>query len=555
MRNGASVLVIAAATVVLLLGIAPAASATHDDYGADTVSLQDRPGALGRVEVVFPVDADHEESRAVVEEFAQSHGIELSDTRVEDNIGPDTVRVIARTALGERTGFLEYEVPAARLEPWGELFGDDAVYLSLPRWSQAEGASPRTGDDLAVTGQTVTYRISAWALGIPLLVLVAVVAGPYLGLRAFARRVESSQEAPADALHRIRRALIAVQVLVPLAIPGVLVATGTLRWPELLLTEIWPGADLPQPVVMVLTMAGFFVPLVAALLAATAAVLPIDRRLRETEQSTAAGLGQGLRGMALLLAPMALLLVFYLLVPGTGPWPIVLVAVVMAVVLAALGPVLMNSIMTTRAADEPLRQELLDLCSEHGLRVRDVRVLDTRGGKVANAGISGILPQLRYVFLTDHALEVLDEEETAAVLAHEIGHGKGHHLLIKLGAGLLLVGPLVALMLFAGDAWFASLVSVVHPIVLAMALPILLLTALLIVQGVVGVVLEKRADDYAARTVGAAPLASALEKLAEANAVKRRTGRLWNLLQQHPAIEQRLERLSEREPEDATQPS
>src|SRR6266545_889483 len=70
-----------------------------------------------------------------------------------------------------------------------------------------------------------------------------------------------------------------------------------------------------------------------------------------------------------------------------------------------------------------------------------------------------------------------------------------------------------------------------------------MLAALLAAQGGAGLVLERRADDYAARTAGVDATRRALEKLAAINLVKHRTGRLWNLLQQHPGMAQRIERV------------
>jgi NAD(P)-dependent dehydrogenase (short-subunit alcohol dehydrogenase family) len=67
--------------------------------------------------------------------------------------------------------------------------------------------------------------------------------------------------------------------------------------------------------------------------------------------------------------------------------------------------------------------------------------------------------------------------------------------------------------------------------------------SLLVIQGVIGVRLKRRADDYASATVGADALRRGLEKLAAANATKRRAGRAWNLLTQHPGLDQRIERL------------
>lgn len=190
----------------------------------------------------------------------------------------------------------------------------------------------------------------------------------------------------------------------------------------------------------------------------------------------------------------------------------------------------------------------MQLCDDQDLRVRQVRLLDSRGGQIANAMISAILPQLRYVYVTDHLIEILEEEELEAVVAHEIGHGKGHHVLIKLVVVFVTLAGLAALLAAAGSVLFESLVDVVGvvPAVL-IGLPLALVVVLVLAHGLVGVALEKRADDYAVDAVGATPLAGALDKLADANKVKRRTGWLWNLLQSHPGMEQRIQRLAERD--------
>jgi hypothetical protein len=86
-----------------------------------------------------------------------------------------------------------------------------------------------------------------------------------------------------------------------------------------------------------------------------------------------------------------------------------------------------------------------------------------------------------------------------------------------------------------------------HAAVIALAvLPIVIITTQLVVVGVVGIKLEQQADDYAASVVGADEMRRALEKLAEDNMMKLRTGRFWNIMSQHPGMEQRIQRLQER---------
>jgi Zn-dependent protease with chaperone function len=53
---------------------------------------------------------------------------------------------------------------------------------------------------------------------------------------------------------------------------------------------------------------------------------------------------------------------------------------------------------------------------------------------------------------------------------------------------------------------------------------LLILAQFVVVQGSIGLWLERQADAFAAATVGAEPLARALKKLAELNTVKGRTG-------------------------------
>jgi Zn-dependent protease with chaperone function len=114
------------------------------------------------------------------------------------------------------------------------------------------------------------------------------------------------------------------------------------------------------------------------------------------------------------------------------------------------------------------------------------------------------------------------------------------HILLKLTAYLLTVLVLSGIgvglaALHPGGSWKG---------ILAVVLPVGFMGALLVVQGVVGIRLERRADDYAAAAVGREPLCRALERLAEQNMLKRRTSWFWNVMQQHPGLETRIERLA-----------
>ena len=527
------------ALLVLVLGATPAL-AGHDDHGPGAVLLSDRAGADDRVQVTFPDGADAGEVERLVSERARAQGLRVRRLEVAHNTAPDTERAVVVTTLADRTGLLARRVPADRLAAWRGLGQQPEVHLTLSRWARDVQGLPTGRGQHPVTGNAdIAYRLSAWTLLIPALVLLAAAVVPCVVLRVCCARLTRRSPSPQDALHGVRKVSAAVQLVLPLGLLAALLATGTHGWVDLTLAELAPGAALPSAVLRPLTVLGLLLPVLLVVVSATVAVLPTDRRLRGTTQTQRAGVGQALRAVALVLVPVLALQLLLGLVPGDSALAVLPLAVLFPVALIVVAPLLLNAVLTTAPLDQSLRERLLASCTEQGLRVRDVRLIDSRGGKVGNAAISGVLPGLRYVYLTDELLKVLDDDELEAVLAHEIGHGKGHHLLLKLGAVLLALVAVLGVLLLGVRALDAS------PGLLAVAAVALLLpVVVLLVLGVLGVALEQRADDHAVRTVGAAALSSALEKLAEANAVPRHTGWLWNVLQQHPGLDQRLRRLS-----------
>jgi len=82
---------------------------------------------------------------------------------------------------------------------------------------------------------------------------------------------------------------------------------------------------------------------------------------------------------------------------------------------------------TSSLAPGPLRDRLDALCRREGFRCRDILVWHTYN-HLPNAAVVGIVPQLRYVLLTDALLANCTDEEVEAVFAHEVGHIRRHHL-------------------------------------------------------------------------------------------------------------------------------
>jgi Zn-dependent protease with chaperone function len=536
-RIGASVL----GALLVLLAVGGPASASHDDHGPGTVLLRTGVDGRDRVTVVFPEDADDDAAIAEVERVADAAGLTLRDVEAVFNDDPDTVRVRADVALVERTGALGRRLPAERAAVWQEVEGVEVVLLQTGRW---ERGSDVVDGETALDGTSdVRFSLSPWLVGIP--VALVVLLGPlaYAVTRWHGRRVAAVDGPVADRLHRVRRTVVAVQLGAAALVLGVLLATGTSDGLAAGLS-ILLGRALPTSISVITGFAGYLVPVLAVVVGSTAGVIPVDRELRGTDQSTREGASDAARMMVVMFLPIAVWLVLVAWAPGGEGWAAVVRLLVFLPAVVILGPLVVNLAMRTRPLEGEVRQRILDRLDERGLRVRDVRLIDSRGGKVANAAISGVIPQLRYVYVSDHLLEIAEDDELDAILEHEIAHGEGHHVLLKTVAAFaaLLVGGglLVALLLTVlRDAGSGVLIAT-----LAVGMPLVMVTALLVVQGVVSVRLEYRADERAAERVGADAMRRGLERVAEANQLKRRTGGIWNLLQQHPGVEQRLERLA-----------
>lgn len=92
-----------------------------------------------------------------------------------------------------------------------------------------------------------------------------------------------------------------------------------------------------------------------------------------------------------------------------------------------------------------VRNDLEAMCRTTGVRVRDLLIWPT-GGMIVNAGVTGLVAPLRWVMLTDGLLETLERRQVLAVMAHELGHVRRHHMAwmgmaivaLALGMGLAL---------------------------------------------------------------------------------------------------------------------
>jgi STE24 endopeptidase len=89
----------------------------------------------------------------------------------------------------------------------------------------------------------------------------------------------------------------------------------------------------------------------------------------------------------------------------------------------------------------PLRTALRNDCCQWRIAVSDVLVWPT-GGCVTTAAVSGLIPALRYLILSDGLVERFDAQAVQAIAAHEAGHIRHRHLWLRTMA---LVAPMILL--------------------------------------------------------------------------------------------------------------
>ena len=154
--------------------------------------------------------------------------------------------------------------------------------------------------------------------------------------------------------------------------------------------------------------------------------------------------------------------------------------------------VLRRVLRTESLAATPLRRRLDALSRRTGIAYRDVLLWKT-DYSLGNAAVMGLLPQLRYILLSDLLLERMPDEEIEAVFAHEMGHIVHRHMI-----WYVLFVVLLGLINIGSGQWIAGLMG---PQAAAVAVAAFLILKFLLLFGFVSRTFERQADVFAARTI------------------------------------------------------
>jgi STE24 endopeptidase len=292
-----------------------------------------------------------------------------------------------------------------------------------------------------------------------------------------------------------------------------------------------------------LLLVGALVCYIGGLVAVRRAIRPTMIKVRDIEKkipNRGRQLVVGLIFAAAVLIPYSILLA---VAPRHGADHLVIIAAGYGMVIflanALLAPLWLVALKAEVLPVETHRR-LMDLSTRLHGGVRDIHSYPGRSQRTANAAQIGILPGLRYILVSDYLLENMTDDEVDAVVAHEIGHARGNHVGLKL-LGIVAVWTGLAAISGSAVGTASSNAGVVGAVT-----PLAFVVALVLVQGILGIQLEQRADDAAARAVGPQHLATALAKLSDLNHTRLHTGGFWSILTQHPGLERRIARLNAR---------
>ena len=376
-------------------------------------------------------------------------------------------------------------------------------------------------------------------------VLVLAV-GPFLGLRAYARRVEAMDAPIEDRLYRLDRIQQAAGLGLPaLALLGVY-ALGLMDRATARVGTAGPdlfGIAVLEFAVIVLVSFGIVaVPLVSMVLG----TYPTIRTLRTTTASAWRRVGRVLAALTIAIGAAVLGLGGVIaVVSAVSVSRLVLVAALGVLVFVGFGlsPYLLVLTRTHDSSLEGQRRDRVErLCNGAGYSPRRIYLLESESTTTATALVAGTLPGLRYVFLTDSLLDACDDDELRAILAHEFGHVAGRHLWQR---GLLTVAVFGGWALVTqqdGFGWFVATFGFVGYVAPLIGIYVLYRVFLL---GWLARWQEFRADAYAASTAGREAIVDALETLADANDVRFEAGVAYSLATQHPSIGDRIDALRE----------
>lgn len=197
-----------------------------------------------------------------------------------------------------------------------------------------------------------------------------------------------------------------------------------------------------------------------------------------------------------------------------------------------------------------LRESIENYAKKVGFELKNIFVIDgSKRSTKANAYFSGFGKEKR-VTLFDTLINDLEEDEVVAVLAHEVGHYKKHHILFNLSTAIITTGiTLYILSVFVNNPELSMAIGVntpsFHAALIGFGLlysPISEITGLM--MNYLSRKFEFQADAYAKNSFNAPALITSLKKLSKKSLSNLTPHPAYVFMHySHPPLRERIQRL------------
>lgn len=275
----------------------------------------------------------------------------------------------------------------------------------------------------------------------------------------------------------------------------------------------------------------------------------IHKIIRKTESTVKEDLLFFIKMLGLMIIPSILIILFrvyYIKHMGTNEVFLYFVIIFGLILFFIAYPHLLKYALKARQIESiETSKAITQFLQKQQVENMEVYQFATKKSKTANAMIIGIFK--KKIFLSDYLLEHLTIEEICAVLAHELGHYKKKHLLIK----VILIA--FAVPLFTGLGYLMDEMEELFDFTIAIPVGVVfILGTLFSYLGFVFLKLTKmqeyQADQYALQIgISSTTYISALTKVAKLNNQPRSVGNLSELLSTHPSLDKRLKKIMDQQ--------
>ncbi len=215
-----------------------------------------------------------------------------------------------------------------------------------------------------------------------------------------------------------------------------------------------------------------------------------------------------------------------------------------AILMFIKSPFFIQHIWSARSLENgELRDRILSLARRNGIRFGDILVWNMGGRRIANAGMAGLLPSSRAIFVTDFLLSNFTIDEIETIIAHEFGHIKMGHIpayIIFSFTYLSFSGMIFSLILPKINHIFSN--ETVSALLSGVFTVLLFFIYFVVIFRFISRIFERQADVYAVKITGKPnSFKDALMKIAYVNQVMIRNPRIFRIFSTHPSIPERLE--------------